>query len=106
MSEELKPCPFCKKKPLIRNAYGSVQPRLNHSCGFVDIHEGCPSDWNNAYCWQQLSRSEELNRELVKELEECLGSEEMANLNDSGALYPTQVERIKNLLDRVKEMGK
>lgn len=63
-TEDLKPCPFCKKKPLIRNAYGSVQPRLNHSCGFVDIHEGAIPDWNSAYCWKRI---DELEKELLEQ---------------------------------------
>lgn len=57
----VEPCLFCRKKPLVRNAYGSFQPRINHSCGFVDIHEGSINDWNNAWAHKRIA---ELEREV------------------------------------------
>lgn len=128
MSEKLKPCPFCGKDGLsVHRPGNNIDPFVwNTSCespsciayriNFWDWKkENTIKRWNDAYCWKQLSRSEELNRELVEALEKTLASlvsykhyvPEPYKQNPIYILGSVEAEQLaREVLKRVKEMGK
>lgn len=54
---ELRPCPFCGRKQ------GPNYFQHNKKCYIRDMRL---KKWNSAFCWEELSRKDELLREAIE----------------------------------------
>lgn len=68
-NEELKPCPFCGKAPVIYDHTGQCKCISKHeyircNCNGVTFEK---EKWNSSYCWKELDTLRKQNEELKAE---------------------------------------
>ncbi len=64
MSEELRPCPFCGKKPSDDTSVGGCE---NDKC-FISQEATSIKNWNSAWCWKEIDRLNKQIEELATHL--------------------------------------
>lgn len=65
-SQELKPCPFCGRIPLVHDG---IHVRCDASGCEMSVHPSVfVKDWNSAYCWKEITLLREQKKALIEEL--------------------------------------
>lgn len=87
---ELKPCPFCEPPTMAGiKKFKSIEGTNYANC-FDCGAAASISEWNNAYCWKEISRLKEaLSKEREKALDELLNRIKISetNLNESKGIF-------------------